>query len=499
MKQIYSPSPIATPRFILIGWFALPIFLCCLVSSAAAQSANVHVFASGLIEPRGLKFGPDGNLYVAEAGTGGSLSTQGMCDQVPPPIGPQKGGFTSRISKITPAGVRTTVIDKLPATVDAMSDFIGISDVGFIGNTLYALSSGAGCAHGHATADNALLKVSADNTTTTVVADLSVYLKSHPVANPPAGDFDPEGEWYNMVVARGAFVAVEANHGELDMITTTGQVTRIADISATQGHAVPTAVAYDGDFYVGNLNTFPIVDGSCKILKITPDGQVSTFATGFTTILGLAFDSIHRLYVLETTTGGNQFPTPGTGKVLRVDATGTSEEIATGLSLPTAMTFGPDGYLYVSNWGFGPPTLGEIVRIGVQPVASELANISTRAFVQTADNVMIGGFILRGSSGTHKVLIRAIGPSLASSSVSNALADPTLDLRDVNGTTLAFNDNWKDNADQASKISATGIPPKNDLESAIVADLPAGQYTAIVAGKSGGTGVGLVEIYNLTN
>ncbi len=94
--------------------------------------------------------------------------------------------------------------------------------------------------------------------------------------------------------------------------------------------------------------------------------------------------------------------------------------------------------------------------------------------------------------------MRALGPSLPSS-FPNRLADPTLDLRDRNGTRVLFNDNWQDNPAQAALITATGIPPTNNLESAIVADLPAGNYTAIVAGKNNGTGVGLVEIYNLTN
>jgi sugar lactone lactonase YvrE len=169
-----------------------------------------------------------------------------------------------------------------------------------------------------------------------------------------------------MVEVRGALYAVEPNHGELDMITTDGQIRRIVDISATQGHIVPTAVAYDGNFYVGNLNTFPIQEGASKILKITPSGELKTFATGFTTILGVAFDHQHRLYVLENTTG-NPGPTPGTGKVLRIDHSGTVQEIASGLSLPTAMTFGPDGNLYVSNVGFGPPPvgLGQVVKIEV--------------------------------------------------------------------------------------------------------------------------------------
>jgi hypothetical protein len=129
---------------------------------------------------------------------------------------------------------------------------------------------------------------------------------------------------------------------------------------------------------------------------------------------------------------------------------------------------------------------------------SELANISTRAFVQTGDSVMIAGFILRGSGAIHRVLLRVLGPSLPSG-VGTRMADPTLDLRDNQGTRISFNDNWKDNSAQAALITATGIPPTNDSESAIVVDLLAGTYTAVVAGKNNGTGIAVVEVYNLTN
>ena len=320
---------------------------------------NVSTFATGLKFPRGLKFGPDGNLYVAEAGDGGTMSTtSAQCDQVVPPVGPYTGGLTSRISKLTPAGVRTTVADQLPSGVNAFGDVTGIADVAFIGNTLYGLSAGGGCAHGLAGTNAAVLRVNT-NGTTTAVANLSAFLMANPTAHPEPGDFDPDGGYYSMLAVGSSFAAVEANHGELDLITPAGVVTRIADVSATQGHIVPTALAYDGDFYVGNLGTFPPM-GPAKILKITSTGTVSTFATGFSEILGLAFDAAHRLYVLESSTG-NDFPTPGTGKVVRIKQSGGVEEIATGLSLSTAMTFGPDGNLYVSNWGFGPPDMGEIV------------------------------------------------------------------------------------------------------------------------------------------
>lgn len=342
------------------------------LTSVHAQSLppNVSVFATGLNNPRGLTFGPDGNLYVAEGGAAGTRSTIGLCRQVPAPVGPYTGGYTSRISKIDAYGTRTTVIDNLPSSETSPNQgslISGVADVAFIGDTLYALTAGSGCSHGLQGTTNGIFRINSDGTWK-MIADLSAYQKSHPVAHPNPPDFEPDGTWYSMVAVRGQLYAVEPNHGELDAVSPDGTIRRVADISATQGHIVPTAVAYHGNFYVGNLNTFPIVEGSSKILKITPSGQVKVVVTGVTTVLGVAFDHEGYMYILENTTG-NAFPTPGTGKVLRVTSSGL-EEIATGLSLPTAMTFGPDGDLYVSNIGFGPPPigLGQILRIVVPPV-----------------------------------------------------------------------------------------------------------------------------------
>jgi glucose/arabinose dehydrogenase len=125
--------------------------------------------------------------------------------------------------------------------------------------------------------------------------------------------------------------------------------------------------------------------------------------------------------------------------------------------------------------------------------ASTLANISTRSFVQAGDNRLIGGFILGSNGGGAHVIVRAIGPSLAQ--LSNTLADPTLELRDSNGGLIRFDDNWQDDANQAAQITASGLAPTNSLESAISANLLPGNYTAIVGGKNGGTGIGVVEIY----
>ncbi len=140
--------------------------------------------------------------------------------------------------------------------------------------------------------------------------------------------------------------------------------------------------------------------------------------------------------------------------------------------------------------------LVEVYDFDDSSVNAQLKNLSTRGIVQTGDNVMIGGFITSGGNGFTEVVIRAVGPSLLPG-IANALANPTLELRNGNGVLMRSNDDWQDDAAQAAAIQAADLAPTNDLESAIFARLPAGGYTAIVAGKNRTTGVALVEVYNL--
>jgi hypothetical protein len=333
---------------------------------------TVSVLATGLENPRGLKFGPDRRLYVAEGGVGGTQTTVGQCEQVPPPVGPYTGSPTgSRISRINlRTGRRVTVADNLPSDQTAAaagSHVSGVADVAFLGGRLYALMAAAGCSHGVAGTVNDVRLVHRDGSTTQV-ADLSAFLMSHPVARPNAGDFEPDGTWYSMVAAGGRLYAVEPNHGEVDVISPRGNVHRLIDVSASHGHIVPTSIAVGEDaFYLGNLGEFdPGANGHSSVFRLSRSGHLSLVASGLTAVTGVAVRH-GQIYALEAFTGFFA-PTPdvaNTGTIVKLNRHGGWDTVATGLSFPTAMTFGPDGNLYVSNRGFGQQTntAGEIVKV----------------------------------------------------------------------------------------------------------------------------------------
>ena len=335
-------------------------------------NVSMSVFATGLLGPRGLKFGPDGALYVAEAGNGGSTASANLgCAQlVPSPVGPYSGGPSARISKVTAPLQVSTVIDGLPSGKSSLpsGDTHGVADVAFIGNNLYALLAGGGCSHGSPDTPNGIILVDVDQKTWSYVANLSAFQMVNPIANPGPSleDWEPDGTWYSMVVVNGEFYAAEPNHQEIDRISpTTGSVHRVVDISGSSSKWVgPTGMVYHGNLFFGNLAPFPIVPGSASVHKLTPSGNFKIWDAGFTTVVGVAFDYRDRLYVLELSDAAGN-PTPGEGKLVRVSPSGEVEEILGGLVVPTAMTIGPDGAIYISNFGAAPPGAGQILRVEV--------------------------------------------------------------------------------------------------------------------------------------
>ncbi|MEO8440219.1 MAG: kelch repeat-containing protein, partial [Spartobacteria bacterium] len=231
--------------------------------------------------------------------------------------------------------------------------------------------------------------------------------------------------------------------------------------------------------------------------------------------------------------------TPGDAKQVVIRGLGPSlgsHGISDFLADPELELHGPDGAIFLSNnnWrdtqeaqieatGFAPTDdLDAAILVTLDPgaytvflrghdggtgvglveiydldsgISSHLGNLSTRAAVQTGENVVIAGFILGVHETNAVVVIRGLGPSLAQFGLSNVLADPTLELHDGDGALIQSDDNWQDDAAQAALLSASGLAPENELEAAMEVSLPPGAYTAILAGN-GGSGVGIVEIYN---
>ncbi|PYK80766.1 MAG: hypothetical protein DME38_02330 [Verrucomicrobia bacterium] len=177
---------------------------------------------------------------------------------------------------------------------------------------------------------------------------------------------------------------------------------------------------------------------------------------------------------------------------------------ATGLAPPDdrepaiLLTLQPGSYTAIESGKNGTTGVGLIEVYDVDVLStSQLSNISTRGLVQAGNNVMIGGFIVSGASGSINQVVRVLGPTLSSFGVANALADPTLQLYDGNGTVIAFNNNWKDS--QQTQIQNTGRQPKNNLEPAIAVTVSPGNYTAIVRGNNNTAGIGLVEVYQVAH
>lgn len=363
--------------------FLVAIAVLTAVPGRAQVSPAPAVYASGLLGPRGLKFGPDGMLYVAEAGTGGSTASASLsCTQVPGPAGPYTGGPSARISKIDGNGNRTTVATGLPSAQNSLptGDTLGVADIAFLDGTLYAVTAGGGCSHGNPSEQNGIIQINQNTGSWRYVANLSQYLQSHPAAYTDAADFEPDGVFYSLIAWHDKLYTVEPNHGQIFSVTPDGHTEEIIDVSHSEGHIVPTSIASNnGNLYVGNLGQFPIFTQLQRVLTLSEDFllsdntpglsmdplrkvfQIASSRAGFTTIVGLDFGPDGLLYVLELSAAGGN-PAPASGKVVRLRRDGEIEDVVTGLTLPAGMTFGPDKALYVSNLGAVAGSAGQILK-----------------------------------------------------------------------------------------------------------------------------------------
>ncbi len=362
-----------TLLFLMMGGISYPI------GAQAELSANAKVIATGLNNPRGLAFEPrSGLLYVAEAGLGGSNNTTGLCEQAPPPLGPITGGSTGRISVIDASGRRFTLVDGLPSLKTQFGDILGPTDVEFSQGKLYVLIQ-AGCSKGDLNVPNAVFEITGG--VPRLVADLSDFTIKNPQSYPPDSDQDPEGAPASFKADKqGGLLVVDANRSTVNRMTPDGKVTRFVDLTQfIMGFTVydtPVAIDIDssGNVFVGSFGYLPFAPSSSTIYKITSGTrQVFPIGWGFTTLIDMVFGPDGALYVLETSTantGNFPFLIRNTGRLSRLNRYGALEFVTTGLDMPSAMTFGPDGKLYVSNRGHGVlglPGQGEIVKIDPGP------------------------------------------------------------------------------------------------------------------------------------
>jgi sugar lactone lactonase YvrE len=296
--------------------------------------------------------------------------------------------------------------------------------------------------------------------------------------------------------AAGNLFAIDGLSGSIFKYTPSGAKTTF--VGPGFNDLVALAFARNGDLFATRRGSG--LSGSGSIVKFTPAGAISTFAAGLFLPKDLAFDSAGNLYEADS----------GSGSVFKFAPNGTKTTFKTGLNAPRSLAFDRNGNLFVGE--FGANAIVKITPAGTlspfasatpvgglafEPPTAQLANISTRASVQTGARVTIGGFIITGTA-SKQVVIRGLGPTLGQPpfNVPNVLADPTLDLHNSTSS-IATNDDWQ-SASNSNQIPVNLRPP-DSRESAILITLQPGNYTAILSGKNGTTGVGLVEVYDINS
>lgn len=446
------------------------------------------VFAStGLNNAQGLAFDKSGNLYAANSG--------GDTVEVFAPNGTDLGVFAS---VVRPTGISFDSAGRLYVANSGNTIERFAADgtpLGTFANT--GLNNPAGLAF-----DSLGFLYAANNAANTIE-----------VFGPDGTDFGsvavsgitaPVGLAFD---SAGSLYVVNAGNTTIEKITTSGSATIFAltGFSPTFLAVRKAATPGDGSSNLVNISTRLNVLTGDNVLDggfiITGPGNKRILIRGLGPSLadaGVGGILADPLIELHSGTTGDIIASNDNWKNNQQDeiaATGLAPANDFEAALVTILA--PGAYTVIERGKLATTGVGLIeiydLAAGTGP---ELANISTRGFVATESNVMIAGFIVANSTGeSDQVIVRGLGPSLGSFGIADPLADPVLELHDVNGTLLASNDDWKDT--QRTEIEAVGLPPSNDLEAALIMTLPPGAYTAIESGRSGGTGVGLVEVYNL--
>lgn len=329
---------------------------------------NVQVIASGLLNPRGFTWGPDGSIYVAEAGSppAGYVPSGGPPPAATAPVVNNNG----RISRIAPDGTRTTVVDGLPVAVGPIGDTIGPASVAFIGNQLYAIIS-AGPAHGHPEFAGGVYRVNSDGT-----LELVVDTDTWTVDNPPVecAHCDTPGDErsnpYDVLAVGGRLYYTDGNKDLVNVVNPAApdgsRISRLADLSPG-GHKVLTgmALAPDGSLYVANLTPAPFLAGGGAVRRVSMSGSVTEVAGGLSAATGVALSPGGGLYVAQIASPLPQPPflvPPGSVVARGKEGWGP---VAAPLMFPTILRWGPDG-LYGTNFSVaGNGGEGSLIKINL--------------------------------------------------------------------------------------------------------------------------------------
>lgn len=376
-------------------------FLCTLVAVMPSQVLAGHYaieeVMSGLITPRGLAFGPDGALYVTEAGNGG--------DGPSIILGSGNEAFLGSSSGLSRwlGGVQTRVLEGLPSVATAAGlEANGLADIAFDGSGqaygLFGLGANPALRNSNLGSAGAPLgtiaRISLDGSgALTQVADVAAY----ELANNPDGTTVDSNPFDFTLTDDGGFLIADAGGNDFVRASDTGAVSALGVLPARPNplpfgppvfSSVPTAIALgpDGNYYVGQLTGFPFPPGTANVYRFDPTTEaLSEALTGFTNIMDLSFDADGSLLVLQLTTNGLASQTgPGTGLLMKIDLeTGERTTIASeGLAFPGKVIVGPDGAYYVTNHT-NAPVGGQVLRISQvpEPQSLALAAIGALAFV----------------------------------------------------------------------------------------------------------------------
>jgi len=345
-------------------------------SKPGAAGPTVTTYATGLTNPRGLAFGPDGNLYVAEAGVGGGQTPADIDPGCPVNVNiysPYTAGYSGRVTRVLADGTTETVADNLPSMTDAYGGSYGPTDVAFVGDTLYVLIEMGGCSHALPDDLPAILRVNPDGSTTNV-ANLNAWHAANPPnyikdEDPASTDQEPGGVFHSMIAQGKYLYVVETNRAFLLRVNpANGTVEKLYDMSVDNREHNPIVMARRGnEFHVGTFGE----DGGPAELAVF-DKYFAGYSLPFESlnpIVGLAWRG-NKLFGVEIFPLDAAWLPESRANLVAFDPkTGERTEVLTGFaSYPNGLVTGPDGALYTSNQGVSfSPTGGDGAVLRIVP------------------------------------------------------------------------------------------------------------------------------------